>query len=264
MSIAKYNPLERKNNSVHFVGASLWKQAGGVKEHIRCCCKRQIWKRAWAVFLAVLLVIVSMPETGIVVHAEDSITYCYCDENGQNWTTETCDSATEVTSEDTSWGTSDTDAWYVVNGDVTIGSEEAIQRVTVNGNVHLILTDGCNLIVNGGIGVGLDSSLTIYGQTAGTGALEARNVAERNAGIGGGYGGNFSGGAITINGGTITATGGYAGAGIGGGGVSGSGYLYDKGGPIIINGGTINANGGGNGAGIGDGRNGAGGSYHHH
>lgn len=183
-----------------------------------------------------------------------SISYLDKDGNTQN-----CESATEVTSEDTSWGTSGNDTWYVVNGDVTIGSAEAIQRVTVYGNVHLILTDGCNLIVNGGIGVGLDSSLTIYGQTAGTGALEARNVGDRNAGIGGGNGGNFSGGAITINGGTITATGGNAGAGIGGGGVSGSGYLYDKGGPIIINGGTINANGGLCGAGIGDGKKGAGG-----
>lgn len=192
------------------------------------------------------------------------VSYRSCDENGTNWTTATCTDAAEVTNADTAWGTSGNDTWYVVNGDVTIGSADTVQRVTVNGNVHLILTDGCNLIVNGGIGVDLDSSLTIYGQTAGTGALEARNVGDRNAGIGGGYGGNFSGGAITINGGTITATGGYAGAGIGGGGVSTSGYLYDKGGPIIINGGTINANGGLNGAGIGDGKKGAGGSYHHH
>lgn len=187
------------------------------------------------------------------------VSYRSCDGNGTNWTTATCTDAAEVTNADTAWGTSGNDTWYVVNGDVTIGSADTVQRVTVNGNVHLILTDGCNLIVNGGIGVDLDSSLTIYGQTAGTGALEARNVGDRNAGIGGGYGGNFSGGAITINGGTITATGGYAGAGIGGGGVSTSGYLYDKGGPIIINGGTINANGGLNGAGIGDGKKGAGG-----
>ena len=225
--------------------------------------KKQKWiRKGLAMLLTIAMVVGMMPGAGTIkvsaAESEASVasTISYLDESGN---IKTCESATLVTSEDTAWGTSGNDTWYVVNGDVTIGSADTVQRVTVNGNVHLILTDGCNLIVNGGIGVGLDSSLTIYGQTAGTGALEARNVGERNAGIGGGYGGNFSGGAITINGGTITATGGYAGAGIGGGGVSASGYLYDKGGPIIINGGTINANGGLNGAGIGDGKKGAGG-----
>ena len=70
------------------------------------------------------------------------------------------------------------------------------------------------------------------------------------AGIGGGSTG--SGGTITITGGNVTANGGFIGAGIGGG--------YDgSGGNITITGGEVTANGGNSGAGIGGG-NGAGGN----
>ena len=70
------------------------------------------------------------------------------------------------------------------------------------------------------------------------------------AGIGGGdYG---SGSDITIIGGTVTATGGWGGAGIGGG------YYYGSGSNITIRGGTVTANGGYNGAGIGGGFDGSG------
>lgn len=68
------------------------------------------------------------------------------------------------------------------------------------------------------------------------------------AGVGGGS--NRDTGNITINGGTITATGGINGAGIGGG-------SNGKAGNITINGGTITAKGGTNGAGIGGGSNGS-------
>lgn len=68
------------------------------------------------------------------------------------------------------------------------------------------------------------------------------------AGVGGGSNGDT--GNITINGGTITATGGINGAGIGGG-------SNGKAGNITINGGTITAKGGTNGAGIGGGSNGS-------
>ena len=72
------------------------------------------------------------------------------------------------------------------------------------------------------------------------------------AGIGGGEGVNVN---ITINGGTITATGGYYGAGIGGGNGA-------HGGTIIINGGTIVAKGGNDAAGIGGGEGGSGGNIY--
>lgn len=72
-----------------------------------------------------------------------------------------------------------------------------------------------------------------------------------SAGIGGGTAG--TGGTITINGGYIVAAGGYCAAGIGGGNTRG-------GGTITINGGIITATGGERGAGIGGGFVGNGGS----
>ena len=159
---------------------------------------------------------------------------------------------TEITSDNppTTWSGGENAGWYIVRDtDVTIN-----QRVTVSGDVHLILTDGAHLTVNGGIGVGEGNSLTIYAQSTGEGMGTLITTADDkdNAGIGGGYYGN--GGSITINGGDVRANGGsYGGAGIGGGD-SGDGGI------ITINGGDVTATGGRNGAGIGGGYNGNGGS----
>ena len=73
----------------------------------------------------------------------------------------------------------------------------------------------------------------------------------KGAGIGGGMYG--SGGNITITGGKVNATGGHEGAGIGGG-------CYGAGGNITITGGNVTATGGWNGAGIGGGLEGGGGT----
>ena len=184
------------------------------------------------------------------------------------------DAATPVT-----WGTAGTETWYVVTGTNVTLSKGAI----CSGNVHLILADGAKLTATGyrdddeymgyaGIQVSGDgNSLTIYGQTAQTGQLEANggdgaagiggktgdagsNItinggvvtaqAPNDAGIGGGDGG--AGFNITINRGIVTANGGNSGAGIGGGS-KGNGYN------ITINGGTVTAKGGSEGAGIGGG-----------
>ena len=143
----------------------------------------------------------------------------------------TAATATEVTASDTAWGGSDSmEYWYVAQGEVTIN-----QRVTVTGEVHLILADGCTLTVNGGIQVadndndpsnGSSNSLTIYGQSGGTGKLIATLTGgSYNAAIGGngqeGKGDSTGGigapgGTVTIHGGTVTAQS-YFGAGIGGG-----------------------------------------------
>lgn len=81
-----------------------------------------------------------------------------------------------------------------------------------------------------------------------TGSLTASG--DEGAGIGGGNG--SVGGSITINGGSVKASGGDASAGIGGG--------QDRaGGTITINGGTVLAKGGADAAGIGGGSNRAGG-----
>ena len=82
-----------------------------------------------------------------------------------------------------------------------------------------------------------------------TGGTVTATGGENGAGIGGGDGGAAEN--ITITGGTVTAAGGYYGAGIGGGsGGSGSG---GSGKNITITGGTVNAAGGWGGAGIGSG-----------
>ena len=212
-------------------------------------------KRILSILLCCVMLVGLLPTVAL---AESGVSYL--DETG---TSQTCASATEVTSSDTGWTT----GWYVVQGTVEIGS-----RVTVSGDVHLILTDGCTLTVNGGIQVqdddnditnGSANALTIYAQSTDKstmGKLIAKGAEDDyNAVIGGnegnGYGG--SGGAITINGGVVKATN-TDGAGIGGGFGSHSG---GSGGTITINGGYVEASsqfgaGIGGGEGVSDGGSG--------
>ena len=93
---------------------------------------------------------------------------------------------------------------------------------------------------NPGIFVPKDKTLTISGE----GSLNATG-GNGGAGIGSGFRGSC--GDITISGGTVKATGGYAGAGIG------SGYNQCSCGNITISGGTVTATGDQLGAGIGSG-----------
>ena len=74
----------------------------------------------------------------------------------------------------TSW----IDGWYVVDGEVEIND-----TVNVYSNVNLILCDGAKLTVNGGICVEYENSLTIYGQTNGTGKLNTSNTLEDESGV---------------------------------------------------------------------------------
>ena len=139
--------------------------------------------------------------------------------------------------------TSGTTSWtdgtvYTLTDDVTIGS-----RITVNGNVNLLLPDGLILTASEGIFVGEGNSLTIWADALGTGKLEATG-STWNAGIGSNP--DSGSGTITINSGTVFATGGIHGAGIGSG-------VGSSGGTININGGIVEAVGGQNAAGIGAG-----------
>jgi uncharacterized repeat protein (TIGR02543 family) len=170
--------------------------------------------------------------------------------------------------------TGSTEGWYVVYNNVSFSSS-----VTISGNVKLVLMDGKTMTIttsssdyNAPVHVAPDNSLTIYGQSGGSGRLEASSgvsieagiggnngqsngaitinggtiIASGNAGIGGGY--QAAGGCVTINGGTVTATS-SSGAGIGGG----SGSTPGAGGTVTINGGTVTATGGYSGAGVGGG-----------
>ena len=87
--------------------------------------------------------------------ADAPVEYIDFDENGVQITEpRSCDQYSLVTENNTEWNASDeNNGWYVVSGEVTIGKKEAPQRVTVSGDVHLILANDAKLTVNGGISV---------------------------------------------------------------------------------------------------------------
>ena len=152
-----------------------------------------------------------------------------------------------------------TAGWYVVApGALTID-----ERITVTGEVNLILCDGATLTAPLGVNVGEGNSLTLWAQSSGDGMGKLfagtdgttdaqgnynRTCNEQDAAIGGND--EQTAGSITVNGGFVTAIG-DDGAGIGGG-------IYGDGGFITVNGGSVTAIGDG-GAGIGGGDEGDGG-----
>lgn len=133
------------------------------------------------------------------------------------------------------------DGWYAIEGNI---AARKIWRITIMGDVNLILKDDCTFNVVRGISVNQGNTLTIWGQQEGNGALTVSSPAGLNAGIGGDNG--ETAGKIKINGGNISVKGGANAAGIGGGNGGG-------GGTIIITGGKVNAEGGINATGIGGG-----------
>ena len=213
-------------------------------------------RSALALILAVLMTVCLLT---IGAAADENVEYI--DASG---TEQTCEQATKVEESVTAWNA----GWYVVSSNVEIAD-----RITVTGEVNLILADDFTLTATKGISVTSGNSLTIYGQStdenagqlkarayqvgesAGIGGNTGDDAAHGNitinggiikaesvgdaAGIGSGSGGSGTNGTITINGGSVTATGGSNGAGIGGG-------YFNKitGGDIVINGGTVNATGG--------------------
>ncbi|MDK7191676.1 bacterial Ig-like domain-containing protein [Bifidobacterium sp. UMB1197] len=136
-----------------------------------------------------------------------------------------------------------------VNIDVSNQDEQQafLAKNNDQSNVHLtIILEGTNSLKSGDHRAGLtwnnsDNNSTL--EIEGDGSLTATG-GWSGAGIGGGYGGSSEN--IKITGGTVTATGGTFGAGIGGGG-------GDSGKNIKITGGTVTATGGWAGAGIGGG-----------
>ena len=138
-----------------------------------------------------------------------------------------------------------------VNIDVSGIAGSAAVSTSGEGDVTIEL-EGKNTVKSGNDRAGLeknnDGELTITDANNDSGSLDATGGAG-GAGIGGGYHG--SGSNITITGGSVTATGGVGGAGVGGGsGGSGSN--------ITITGGSVTAMGGFGGAGIGGGSYGSG------
>ena len=128
---------------------------------------------------------------------------------------------------------------------------KAALSVQGDGNVEIEL-DGDNELKSGTQSAGLEKNstgtLTLKDDNKEAGSLTATG-GFNSAGIGGGYLGD--GKNITITGGTVNATGGSSGAGIGGG-------REGKGENITITGGTVTATGNEDGAGIGGGSSGSG------
>ena len=128
---------------------------------------------------------------------------------------------------------------------------KAALSVQGKGNVEIEL-DGNNELKSGKGRAGLEKTstgtLTLKDDNKEAGSLTATG-GYNGAGIGGGNGDGAEN--FTITGGTVTATGGSSGAGIGGG-------REGKGENITITGGTVNATGNEDGAGIGGGSSGSG------
>lgn len=148
------------------------------------------------------------------------------------------------------------EGWYIVSGDVVMKrTQNRLVEVMIHGDVHLILADGSSLSIEGAIRVldddddptnGSPNNLTIYAQSqitvdengepdlAATAAGRLNvNASDQDAGIGASFSDtDHSSGAITINGGVISAAAG-AGAGIGGGPKGSTN--------VTINGGAITA-----------------------
>ena len=190
-------------------------------------------QRVLPILLSLALCLTLLP--GAALAAEET-GVIYLDENGDVQTT----GDTPVTVLDSSslvYGL--TEEWYVVRGQPPVVEHEP---AFVSGDVHLILADGCYLHAKNGIRVPEGSSLTIYAQS--TDKQQMGKLTAESNGIGNAY---DVAGNITINGGTVTATGGFSGAGIGNGSNCSAAIEID------ITGGTVTAYGGRNGAGIGSG-----------
>lgn len=182
----------------------------------------------------------------VLLGVQDSV--AYVDGTGA---AQTHDGVTEVMSSDTTWES----GWYIADGTISMD-----HRVTVEGTVTLILADGCDLTVNGGIDVSPGNTFTVYGQEGGSGSLVASGETHGSTSGDAGIGGNADTvdfGDITLAAtGTITATGGYRAAGIGGGG-KGDNQVRTAG-TITISSGTVQGTGGTFAAGIGNGADGSG------
>jgi len=126
--------------------------------------------------------------------------------------------------------------WYIV----TTSTTNFPSRITVSGDIHLILADGSDVTIIGGI-------------------IIADTISGSGAGIGSGY--NGLGGAILITGGDVTAQGGSDSAGIGGGRFGAVDTITINGNAVVdAKGGNSSGTAYGGGAGIGSGGGDSGGA----
>ena len=229
-------------------------------------------RKTMSLLLALCLLLALLPAAALSARADGAVSYrsAAWDAEGQMVVytdkEQSVSECTVVGSSTTTWS----EGWYVVKDtDITIEG-----RVTVTGDVKLILCDGATLTAKAGITVSSVNSLTIFAQSedetkmgtlyAGcflSGDSVTPSCGENYAGIGGDNDSAANGGAVTIHGGTVIAVGGSHGAGIGGG--FGKYYYYSEtdgdvisarsgnGCSVTVYNGSITATGGNNAAGIG-------------
>ena len=178
----------------------------------------------------------TMPQGDVTVYAEfiQPVSFLKWNEATKKLETAYCGNYSEIMGSlnPVTWGADDTESWYVVSGTKIIRSD-----VTVQGDVHLILRDGAALTVNGVISG--SGSLNVYAQSNGEnmGSLTAN--------------GSINVGSVTLNGGTVAATGTnygistdyYGNIVINGGEVTATGNEAVKALSVIINGGSVTAEG---------------------
>jgi hypothetical protein len=137
-------------------------------------------------------------------------------------------------------GTSMSNGWYYVESSIL---EQNV--INVEGDVHIILGDGCELAAHDGIYIHDGATLTVYGQSVGASRVFGWGDSETDsAGIGGRM--DARGGNLVTHGVNVEGRGKDGGADIGGGAGEGSGY-----GNMTFFGGTIRGKADSDGAGIG-------------
>ena len=222
--------------------------------------RRSTGKRAAALALTAALVVgMTLPAFADTWYIEDGDISISAGENGNNVAqgggrTKENDTDTVITNREStaSSNTVTIDAGEGKTVDVTldnvnINTSRAAVSVTGSGNTNIEL-NGNNTLTSGSGHAGLEHNktdtsgeLTIQDNNKDGGSLKATG-GQFGAGIGGG---DVNDAQVKITGGKITATGGEYGAGIGGG--------FKGSGDVTISGGEIHANGGSYSAGIGGG-----------
>ena len=159
----------------------------------------------------------------IGVLADEAVSYYGLSENG-NEIKGTVTDYTKITESDTSWGVAGSETWYVASDRLIIDNNSS---VVINGDVNIILKDGAEVVVEGGV-YGDNASLAFYSETENGSGIMAFIGKQGDQGANGGF---YSGSSaadgddgktgytavdiakLTVSGGTVTAVGGKGGNG---------------------------------------------------
>ena len=159
------------------------------------------------ILLAFTLCLCALLREGAVAADNPALTFISYNSSGFSQGEQTCTDYSLLTNSSASWYDLKS-GWYVAQGNVNLSGNTTLR---ITGDVHLILCDGAKLTEGDGVYIKKGSSLSIYGQSAGTGKL----VAKPDSGPGIGGMADTVAGSLYIHGGVIDAEGGTNAAGIG-------------------------------------------------